>query len=108
MFRRYPPGRTRDLGRVFIGLGLLLISLHSLVDLFAPFQNAPLLNILLQALGTQPVAAMLVAAALTWAAHSSVAVVVLLMSMASHTSWSRRTRPTRWCWAPTWARPSTP
>ncbi|AOB31985.1 Na/Pi cotransporter [Bordetella sp. H567] len=84
MFRRYPPGRTRDLGRVFIGLGLLLISLHSLVDLFAPFQNAPLLRILLQALGSQPVAAMLVAAGLTWAAHSSVAVVVLLMSMASH------------------------
>ncbi|CAM3734496.1 Na/Pi cotransporter family protein [Bordetella sputigena] len=84
MFRRYPPGRTRDLGRVFIGLGLLLISLHSLVDLFAPFQNAPLLRILLQALASQPVAAMLVAAALTWAAHSSVAVVVLLMSMASH------------------------
>jgi phosphate:Na+ symporter len=84
MFRRYPPGRTRDLGRVLIGLGLLLISLHSLVDLFAPFQTAPLLRILLQALGTQPVAAMLVAAALTWAAHSSVAVVVLLMSLASH------------------------
>ncbi|ARP82582.1 Na/Pi cotransporter [Bordetella genomosp. 8] len=84
MFRRYPPGRTRDLGRVFIGLGLLLISLHSLVDLFAPFQNAPLLRILLQALASQPVAAMLVAAVLTWAAHSSVAVVVLLMSMASH------------------------
>ncbi|OZI61444.1 Na/Pi cotransporter family protein [Bordetella genomosp. 11] len=84
MFRRYPPGRTRDLGRVFIGLGLLLISLHSLVDLFAPFQTAPLLRIVLQALATQPVAAMLMAAALTWAAHSSVAVVVLLMSMASH------------------------
>ncbi|OZI19526.1 Na/Pi cotransporter [Bordetella genomosp. 9] len=84
MFRRYPPGRTRDLGRVFIGLGLLLISLHSLVDLFAPFQTAPLLRVLLQALASQPVAAMLVAAALTWAAHSSVAVVVLLMSMASH------------------------
>lgn len=84
MFRRYPPGRTRDLGRVFIGLGLLLISLHALVDLFTPFQNAPLLRILLQALGNQPVAATLVAAGLTWAAHSSVAVVVLLMSMASH------------------------
>ena len=33
MFRRYPPGRTRDLGRVFIGLGLLLLSLHQLVEL---------------------------------------------------------------------------
>jgi phosphate:Na+ symporter len=84
MFRRYPPGRTRDLGRVLIGLGLLLISLHSLVDLFVPFQTAPLLRILLQALATQPFAAMVVAAVLTWAAHSSVAMVVLIMSMASH------------------------
>jgi phosphate:Na+ symporter len=84
MFRRYPPGRIRDLGRVLIGLGLLLLSLHSLVELFAPLQNAPLLRTILQALATQPVAAMLLAAALTWAAHSSVAVVVLIMSMATH------------------------
>ncbi|MFC4277836.1 Na/Pi cotransporter family protein [Achromobacter aloeverae] len=84
MFRRYPPGRTRDLGRVFIGLGLLLMSLHALVELFTPFQTAPLLRTILEALATQPVAAMLLAAALTWAAHSSVAVVVLIMSMATH------------------------
>lgn len=84
MFRRYPPGRTRDLGRVLIGLGLLLMSLHGLVELFAPLQTAPLLRVVLQALANQPVAAMLLAAALTWAAHSSVAVVVLVMSMAAH------------------------
>src|SRR3546814_9336137 len=28
LFRRHQPGRRRDLGRVFIGLGLLLLSLH--------------------------------------------------------------------------------
>ena len=84
MFRRYPPGRTRDLGRVFIGLGLLLLSLHQLVGLFEPFQNAPMLAMMLDALATQPVAAVLLSAASTWAAHSSVAVVVLVMSLASH------------------------
>ncbi|WP_313697745.1 Na/Pi symporter, partial [Achromobacter sp.] len=84
MFRRYPPGRTRDLGRVFIGLGLLLLSLHQLVELFAPFQTAPMLGMILDALATQPVAAVLLSAAFTWAAHSSVAVVVLVMSLASH------------------------
>ncbi len=41
MFRRYPPGRTRDLGRVFIGLGLLLMALHALVELFEPLEQAP-------------------------------------------------------------------
>jgi phosphate:Na+ symporter len=84
MFRRYPPGRTRDLGRVFIGLGLLLLSLHQLVELFQPFQTAPMLGMILDALATQPVATVLLAAAFTWAAHSSVAVVVLVMSLASH------------------------
>lgn len=84
MFRRYPPGRTRDLGRVFIGLGLLLLALHQLVGLFRPLESAPLLAVLLGALTTQPVAAVLLAAALTWAAHSSVAIVVLVMSLVSH------------------------
>ncbi|WP_459614652.1 Na/Pi cotransporter family protein [Bordetella sp. 2513F-2] len=84
MFRRNVPGRTRDLGRVFIGLGLLLLSLHQLVQLFQPLEHAPLLGVLLKALGSQPAVAMLVAALLTWAAHSSVAVVVLLMSLVGH------------------------
>src|SRR3546814_6448636 len=84
MFRRYPPGRTRDLGRVFIGLGLLLLSLQQLVELFAPLQNAPLLALVLEALATQPVAAVVLAAALAWAAHSSVAIVVLVLSLAAH------------------------
>jgi len=84
MFRRYPPGRTRDLGRVLIGLGLLLLSLHALVGLFEPFQTAPLMRTVVQALATQPFATMLLTALLTWAAHSSVAVVVLIMSMATH------------------------
>jgi len=84
MFRRYPPGRTRDLGRVFIGLGLLLLALHQLVELFHPLESAPLLAVLLGALTTQPIAAVLLAAALTWAAHSSVAIVVLVMSLVTH------------------------
>jgi len=84
MFRRYPPSRTRDLGRVFIGLGLLLLSLHQIVELFKPLQHAPLLGQILDALSTQPIAAVLFSAVLTWAAHSSVAVVVLIMSLSDH------------------------
>lgn len=83
-FRRHQPSRRRDLGRVFIGFGLLLLALHELVQLLAPVQDAPLLGILLDALTDQPVMALLLAAVLTWAAHSSVTVVVLIMSMAGH------------------------
>jgi len=84
MFRRYPPSRTRDLGRVFIGLGLLLLSLNQLLDLFQPLAGAPLLSLAFKALASQPLATVLLAAVLTWAAHSSVAVVVLVMSLADH------------------------
>ncbi len=84
LFRRHQPSRQRDLGRVFIGLGLLLLALHQLVQLFAPVQDTHLLQILLDALSDQPVIALLLATALAWAAHSSVAVVVLIMSLAGH------------------------
>ena len=84
LFRRHQPSRRRDLGRVFIGLGLLLLALHELVQLFAPLQSSELLQILLNALSGQPVIALLLATILAWAAHSSVAVVVLIMSLSSH------------------------
>jgi len=84
LFRRSQPSRRRDLGRVFIGLGLLLLALHELVLMFAPLQEAQLLRILLDALAGQPLIALILSAILAWASHSSVAVVVLIMSLASH------------------------
>lgn len=84
LFRRHQPSRRRDLGRVFIGFGLLLLALHELVRLLTPLQNSPLLDVMLDVLADQPLIALLLAAALTWLAHSSVAVVVLIMSLASH------------------------
>ncbi|CAM5778071.1 Na/Pi cotransporter family protein [Castellaniella caeni] len=84
MFRHYAPGRVRDLGRAFIGLGLLLLSLHELVTIFEPLKTAPMLGTALDALGDAPLLALLASTALTWASHSSVAVVVLIMSLAHH------------------------
>ncbi len=84
MFRHYEPGRARDLGRALIGLGLLLLALHELVTLFEPLRDAPLLGSALLALAGAPVIALAASAALTWASHSSVAVVVLIMSLAHH------------------------
>src|SRR5258706_6304676 len=73
---------VRDLGRVAIGLGLMLLSLHILMDLLAPAENAPSVRALLAAITGAPVLCVLIAAALTWAAHSSAAVVLLVMSLA--------------------------
>lgn len=81
-FKRGGRTRTRDLGRVAIGVGLMLLSLHILLDSLAPAEEAPVVRALLAAITGEPVLCVLLAAALTWAAHSSVAVVLLVMSLA--------------------------
>ena len=83
MFRRGGATRTRDLGRVAIGLGLVLMSLHQLVGLITPYEQSPALRILLGLVTVDPLLSILLAAALTWAAHSSVAIVLLVMSFAT-------------------------
>ncbi|MFO1146715.1 MAG: Na/Pi cotransporter family protein [Rhodospirillales bacterium] len=80
MFRRSGSTRIRDLGRVGIGLGLMLLALHELLVVIAPYESAPAVRLLLGAVTTEPLIAMLFAAALAWAAHSSVAIVLLAMS----------------------------
>jgi phosphate:Na+ symporter len=73
---------TRDLGRVAIGLGLMLLALHILLDTLAPAENAPGVRALLEAVNDELVLCVLIAAALTWATHSSAAVVLLVMPLA--------------------------
>ncbi|MGN6750425.1 MAG: Na/Pi cotransporter family protein, partial [Xanthobacteraceae bacterium] len=73
---------TRDLGRVAIGLGLMLLSLHILIDTLVPAETAPGVRVVLAAITGEPVLCVLFAAVLTWAAHSSAAVVLLVMSLA--------------------------
>jgi phosphate:Na+ symporter len=80
MFRRGAT-MTRDLGRAFIGLGLMLMALHQLLDLVTPFENVPSLRLLLGMIAKEPFLAMILAGVLTWAAHSSVAIVLLIMSL---------------------------
>src|SRR5580698_7289086 len=82
MFRRASAG-PRDFGRVLIGLGLLLMALYQFVTLLAPYEDVPSLRLLLGAVSTQPVLDVVLAAGLTWAAHSSVAIVLVIMSFAA-------------------------
>jgi phosphate:Na+ symporter len=74
--------RTRDVGRVAIGLGLMLIALSQLLEIVAPYEDVPSLRILMGAIATDPLISMAFGALLAWAAHSSVAVVLLVMSFA--------------------------
>lgn len=82
-FRRILKGRLHDLGRVGIGLGLMLLALRLMVVAIAPAQAAPILGELLAALTREPLLAILLAALLTWMAHSSVATILLVASLSS-------------------------
>jgi phosphate:Na+ symporter len=81
-FKRSTRTLIRDLGRVAIGLGLMLLSLHILLDSLAPAENAPVVRELFAAITGEPLLTLLIGAILTWAAHSSVATVLLTMSLA--------------------------
>jgi phosphate:Na+ symporter len=83
MFRRSGVTRTHDLGRVGIGLGLMLVALQHLLAMITPYEDAPSLRMLLGAITTDPLVDVVLAAALTWLAHSSVAVVILTAAFAS-------------------------
>jgi len=82
-FKRGEATRVRDLGRVGIGLGLVLLALHQIVRQLEPVENAAALRDLLGMLAADPLLDALLAALLTWAAHSSVAVVLFVMSLAA-------------------------
>jgi len=81
-FRSGGRSRLKDSGRIAIGLGLMLLALHILLDTLAPAESAPSVRALLKLITGDPILCVLIAAALTWAAHSSVATVLLVMSLA--------------------------
>jgi len=81
-FKRGGQTRTRDLGRVAIGIGLMLLSLHILLDTLAPAEQAPAVRMLLAAITGDSLLCVLIAAVLAWVAHSSVTIVLLIMSLA--------------------------
>lgn len=72
----------RNSGRAILGLGLMLLALHLLGGVTAPLRSSPTLAMVLSALDTAPVLAVLIAAGLAVLASSSLAVVVLVMLLA--------------------------
>jgi phosphate:Na+ symporter len=81
-FRGGARSRIKDIGRVLIGLGLMLLALHILLDTLAPAENAPGVRVFMNAITGDPVLCIVIGAAVTWAVHSSVATVLLIMSLA--------------------------
>ena len=75
--------RVQNIGRVGMGLGLMLLALRLLVEAMQPAEAAPLLRALLRALTAEPVLDIVLAGGLTIAAHSSVAVMLMIVPLAA-------------------------
>ena len=72
--------RPHNMGRILIGLGLMLLSLTLIKQASAPLSTATLFHQVLEAVGREPVLAFIIGAVLTWAFHSSLAVILLVAS----------------------------
>lgn len=76
-------GRRRHVFRIFIGIGLMLLSLSLIRSAAAPLVHSETLPLILAPLQNDPVTAILVAAILTWVIHSSLASILLFAALAA-------------------------
>ncbi len=74
--------KARHLGRVAIGLGLMLLSLKLLALATLPLRSAPAFMAALEGLQDEYVIAVVLATLATWFVHSSLSIVLLVMSFA--------------------------
>lgn len=81
-YQRGHKTRIRDVGRAAIGLGVILLSLRAISGVIEPVEQAQALRQLLAVMAGDPILNVLTGALLTWAAHSSVAVLLFVMSLA--------------------------
>lgn len=76
-------GKSKNIGRILIGLGLILLSLRLISEASIPLKHSDTLPLILAPLQYDSFLAMLVAAVITWVAHSSLAIVLMLMTLTS-------------------------
>ena len=81
-YRSARSSAVRDAGSAVIGLGLILLALHLLIATMQPLESSKALSDLLRAVTADPILTILLAALLAWAAHSSVAAMLFIMSLA--------------------------
>ncbi|MCB9996461.1 MAG: Na/Pi cotransporter family protein [Rhodospirillales bacterium] len=74
-------GRLEHIGKLLMGLALMLFSLSLIRQSAEPLKESEVLAIILQSLDKDPIMALAIVALLTWLAHSSLAIVLLLTSL---------------------------
>ncbi len=76
----------KHLGRTVIGLGLMLQALQLIIGASTPMRESTLIQYLLASLANEPVLALLIGALISLLAHSSLATVLLVVSLAASQS----------------------
>ncbi len=84
MFNHMTDTRTRDLGRAIIGLGITLLGLSMITVAAGPMRDAPAVPVILKLMADAPISGVIVGALLTVASTSSLAIVLLVVSFATH------------------------
>jgi phosphate:Na+ symporter len=72
-----------QLGRILIGIGLLILSLRLIGEASEPLRESRILPVIVNYLSGDPVTAFLLAAIMTWLFHSSVAAILLVVALAT-------------------------
>ncbi|HMO28346.1 Na/Pi cotransporter family protein [Enterovirga sp.] len=80
-YRRGRSSTVRDSAQAVIGIGLMLLSLHLLVHTIAPVENSATLKAVLASITQEPLLAIGATTLFAWAAHSSVASILLVASL---------------------------
>ena len=83
LFERFSGSRLRNIGRICLGLGQMLLALKLIVAVSEPMRSAEVAQSLLGSLDGEPVLALLIGALITWMAHSSLATVLLVISLST-------------------------
>lgn len=81
--RRASTEIIKNVGTALIGLGLMLLSLKLIGSSTGPLREAAVLQELFHALEDERLLALLLIVVLTWISHSSIAMILLIMSLAA-------------------------
>jgi phosphate:Na+ symporter len=73
----------RQLGRILVGIGLLILSLRMIGEASEPLRESRLLPVIINYLSGDTITAFLLAAVMTWMFHSSVAAILLVVALAT-------------------------
>jgi phosphate:Na+ symporter len=78
--------RPHNMGRIMIGVGLMLMSLKLISSATMPLRDASLFHQVLTAIGHEPLLAFFAGALMAWGFHSTLAVILLVASFVANGS----------------------